>query len=94
MGPDDPIEAKKIGVAKPSLRAAYGTTIVRNAIYGSATELCALRDKEIFFKKSVPSMERVLAVLKPPHLSYTDAISVMFEVRARFISWATNNRLN
>ncbi|OQR98427.1 Nucleoside Diphosphate Kinase [Achlya hypogyna] len=79
MGPDDPAAAKKVGGGKLPLRAMHGSSLVRNAFYGSATELCAVRDKEIVFPPTRRALEQSLVIFKPTALEYLDAISALFE---------------
>ncbi|CAK4734397.1 hypothetical protein AeNC1_007340 [Aphanomyces euteiches] len=93
MGPSDPTLAKATAAPKPHLRGLYGTTLVRNALYGSDNETCALRDKKILFPNGASMMERALAIVKPNALNYLDALSVLFEREGFFIMEKTQLRI-
>ncbi|KDO31464.1 hypothetical protein SPRG_19546 [Saprolegnia parasitica CBS 223.65] len=85
IGPADPTAAKKVAGATPPLRALHGSSLLRNAFYGSATATCALRDKDVLFPPARPSMERSLVLLKPSATCFLDAISALFEMHALYV---------
>ncbi|EQC27829.1 hypothetical protein SDRG_14413 [Saprolegnia diclina VS20] len=85
MGPADPVAAKKVAAAKPPLRALHGSSLLRNAFYGSATAACAVRDKDVLFPPARPRMDRALVLLKPSATGFLDAISALLELHALYV---------
>mmetsp|Transcript_15477 Transcript_15477/g.22460 ORF Transcript_15477/g.22460 Transcript_15477/m.22460 type:complete len:481 (+) Transcript_15477:1590-3032(+) len=82
IGPREPSEAKL--KAPESLRAVYGTSVVKNELHGSLTSYQAAREIDIFdfptplrepdfeFDKYKLSLETIQKFLFPPHLEHPD----------------------